>query len=63
MSLLVPLKENKNRDDVQAEYARIKNEYGEAEANQYILCKGGQPNQYRVQAKPATQNANYNYTD
>ena len=64
MSLLVPLKENKNRDDVQAEYARIKNEYGEAEANQYLSSvQGGQPNQYRVQAKPATQNANYNYTD
>ena len=64
MSLLVPLKENKNRDDVQAEYARIRNEYGEAEANQYLASvKGGQPNQYRVQAKPAIQEANYNYTD
>ena len=63
-SLLVPLKENKNRDDIQAEYARIKNEYGEAEANQYLASvKGGQPNQYRVQAKPAIQDANYNYTD
>ena len=64
MSLLVPLKENKNRDDVQAEYARIRNEYGEAEANQYLASvNGGQPNQYRVQAKPAIQEANYNYTD
>jgi len=63
-SLLVPLKENKNRDDIQAEYARIRNEYGEAEANQYLASvKGGQPNQYRVQAKPAIQDANYNYTD
>ena len=63
-SLLVPLKENKNRDDIQAEYARIKNEYGEAEANQYLASvNGGQPNQYRVQAKPAIQEANYNYTD
>ena len=33
MSLLVPLKENKNNADVQAEYARIRNEYGEQEAN------------------------------
>ena len=64
MSLLVPLKENKNRDDVQAEYARIRNEYGEAEANQYLASvNGGQPNQYRIQAKPAIQKANYNYTD
>ena len=63
-SLLVPLKENKNRDDVQAEYARIKNEYGEAEANNFInSVNGGQPNQYRAQARPATQEANYNYTD
>jgi hypothetical protein len=64
-SLLVPLKENKNRDDVLAEYARIKNEYGEAEANNYMnsVSNGGQPNQYRVQAKPAVQDANYNYTD
>jgi len=63
-SLLVPLKENKNRDDIQAEYARIRNEYGEAEANQYLASvNGGQPNQYRVQAKPAIQEANYNYTD
>ena len=64
-SLLVPLKENKNRDDVLAEYARIKNEYGEAEANNYMnsVSNGGQTNQYRVQAKPAVQEANYNYTD
>jgi len=63
-SLLVPLKENKNRDDVQAEYARIRNEYGEAEANQYLSSVGGgQPNQARVQAKPAVMDANYNYTD
>ena len=65
MSLLVPLKENKNRDDIQAEYARIKNEYGQAEATNFInsVSNGGQPNQYRVQAKPAVQDANYNYTD
>jgi hypothetical protein len=75
MSLLVPLKENKNRDDVLAEYARIKNEYGEAEANNFInsVSNGGQRSQgfdslteregYRVQAKPAVQNTNYNYTD
>jgi hypothetical protein len=64
-SLLVPLKENKNKDDVLAEYARIKNEYGEAEANNYMnsVSNGGQTNQYRVQAKPAVQDANYNYTD
>jgi hypothetical protein len=64
-SLLVPLKENKNRDDVLAEYARIKNEYGEAEANNYMnsVSNGGQTSQYRVQAKPAVQDANYNYTD
>ena len=64
-SLLVPLKENKNRDDIQAEYARIKNEYGQAEATNFInsVSNGGQPNQYRVQAKPAVQDANYNYTD
>ena len=64
-SLLVPLKENKNRDDVLAEYARIKNEYGEEEANNFInsVSNGGQTNQYRVQAKPAIQDANYNYTD
>ena len=64
MSLLVPLKENKNQSDVQAEYARIRNEYGEQEANNFMnSLNGGQPNQYRVQAKPAIQNANYNYTD
>ena len=64
MSLLVPLKENKNQSDVQAEYARIRNEYGEQEANNFMnSLNGGQSNQYRVQAKPAIQNANYNYTD
>ena len=65
MSLLVPLKENKNRDDIQAEYARIKNEYGQAEATNFInsVSNGGQPNPYKVQAKPAVMDANYNYTD
>ena len=61
---LIPLKQNQNNEKIQAEYARIRNEYGEAEANQYLSSvNGGQPNQYRVQAKPAIQEANYNYTD
>ena len=55
---------NKENADIKAEYARIRNEYGEQEANDFITSvNGGQPNQYRVQAKPAIQNANYNYTD
>jgi hypothetical protein len=55
---------NKENADIKAEYARIRNEYGEKEANDFITAvNGGQPNQYRVQAKPAIQDANYNYTD
>ena len=55
---------NKENADIKAEYARIKNEYGEQEANDFITSvNGGQPNEYRVQAKPAIQDANYNYTD
>ena len=55
---------NKENADIKAEYAKIKNEYGEKEANDFITAvNGGQPNQYRVQAKPAIQDANYNYTD
>ena len=61
---LIPLKQNQNNEKIQSEYARIRNEYGEAEANQYLASvQGGQPNQYRIQAKPAVQDANYNYTD
>ena len=61
---LIPLKQNQNNEKIQSEYARIRNEYGEAEANQYLASvQGGQPNAYRVQAKPAVQDANYNYTD
>ena len=64
-SLLVPLKENKNNADIDAEYARIRNEYGQAEADMYLQSVRGdvQGERYRVEAKPATTEANYNYVD
>jgi len=64
-SLLVPLKENKNNADIDAEYARIRNEYGQDEADRYMNSVRGntQTDRYRVEAKPATTEANYNYVD
>ena len=54
----------KDNADIKAEYARIKNENGEAAANEYITSiNSDQLNQVKVQAKPAVIEANYNYTD
>ena len=63
-SELNSIKKSEDLANISKEYARIRNEYGEAEANQYLTSvQGDQTNQYRVQAKPAIQDANYNYTD
>ena len=64
-SQLNSIKKSEDVANIRKEYSRQKNEYGEAQANEYLASVMGnsQNNQTRVQAKPATQNANYNYTD
>ena len=74
-SQLNSIKKSEDIANIQKEYSRQKNEYGEAQANEYLASVMGnsQTSQgfgslteregYRVQAKPAVQDANYNYTD
>ena len=64
-SQLNSIKKTEDTANIRKEYARIKNEYGEAEANEYLtsVMGNGQPSQDRVQAKPAVQDAKYNYID
>ena len=64
-SQLNSIKKSEDMANIRKEYSRQKNEYGEAQANEYLASVMGnsQTNQYRVQAKPAVQDANYNYTD
>ena len=74
-SQLNSIKKSEDIANIQKEYSRQKNEYGEAQANEYLASVMGnsQSSQgfaslteregYRVQAKPAVQDANYNYTD
>ena len=64
-SQLNSIKKSEDVANIRKEYSRQKNEYGEAQANEYLASVMGnsQPNQYRVQANPATKEANYNYTD
>jgi len=74
-SQLNSIKKSEDIANIRKEYSRQKNEYGEAQANEYLASVMGnsQSSQgfaslteregYRVQAKPAVQDANYNYTD
>ena len=64
-SQLNSIKKTEDIANIQKEYSRQKNEYGEAQANEYLASVMGnsQTNQYRVQAKPAVQDASYNYID
>jgi len=74
-SQLNSIKKSEDIANIRKEYSRQKNEYGEAQANEYLASVMGnsQTSQgfgslteregYRVQAKPAVQDANYNYTD